>query len=63
MTPQEAQQIADRIVSSLFANGFGEHAHRLEMRSHGERNLGGWGKPAVRDAVLRALLTTTEPPR
>ncbi len=55
-------RILEAVVADLFVNGFGEQADRLVLTQDGQppRDLGGWGKQAVRNKVLRALLANEE---
>lgn len=59
-----AARMADAIVERLFVNGFGEEALRLALIGNvngATRDLGGWGRSAVRDIVVSVL--TQEPSR
>lgn len=49
------EEIADAIVEDLFTNGFCDKAVRLVMISTEGRDIGGWGRPAVRSRVLAIL--------
>jgi hypothetical protein len=43
----------EALLDTLFTAGNGEQAHRLVLTSQDGRDLGGWGRPAVREAVLK----------
>jgi hypothetical protein len=55
----ERMQIAQRIVDYLFVNGQGEEAERLVLTSCDNKNLGGWAKRPVVDAIVRELAKET----
>ena len=55
LTTEEKLKIADKVVERLFIDAFGVEANRLVMESEIKLNGPGWGKMAVRNAVLRIL--------
>lgn len=56
MTVYEAEQLAKAIAERLFVNGFGDRASRLQLRSEGERDLGGWCRSAAETQIVQAIL-------
>lgn len=53
----EHARIAEAVVADIFTNGAGQRADRLLMvrGTFPEQEIGGLGRQAVRNAVLRAL--------
>lgn len=49
------ETIANEIIQSLFVNGFGERAVRLQLRDMTERDLGGLHELVVRKRVIDVL--------
>lgn len=50
--------VVDRIIKALFTNGQGEEANRLVLAKDIDKgfvDLGGWGRPAVKDIILKVL--------
>ena len=55
MNHDEALEKAQEIVEYLFTNGFGEQADRLAMLAKNGKEIGGWGKAAVKDFLVKTL--------
>ena len=55
MTHDEALEKAQEIVEYLFANGFDEQAERLVLQGKGGKELGGWGRVAVKAYLVKTL--------
>jgi hypothetical protein len=55
VTERELLAAVESIVDYLFVNGVGEEAGRLVLTSEDGRDLGGWCRGAVRDAILDGL--------
>ncbi len=60
MEEKEAEKVAEKIVTQLFTNGFGERAARLVLFDDYEKNLGGWGKGPIFDIIVANLTTPSE---
>lgn len=57
MTPKlkvALDALAEACVIDLFTNGEGRQADRLALMA-GKRDLGSWGRPAVKDYILEYM--------
>lgn len=55
-TPKKLSDRINRLLARLFTNGSGDEADRLVLMSKDGRDLGGWCKGAVRDAIIDHMI-------